>query len=111
VVEDIGEIEYGKLTKKVVFTETDHRHAQLIIRLKHDDIKQSDFLRAMITGYLKQDERILSFVDDLKTQSVKKRTKSKKLIQKGKEIMEDAGFSEDQLEDLFDLIAEEHPDL
>jgi hypothetical protein len=33
------------------------------------------------------------------------------LIQKGKEIMEDAGFSEDQLEDLFDLIAEEHPDL
>jgi hypothetical protein len=102
VVEDIGEIEYGKLTKKVVFTETDHRHAQLIIRLKHDDIKQSDFLRAMITGYLKQDERILSF---------KKRTKSKKLIQKGKETMEDAGFSEDQLEDLFDLIAEEHPDL
>ena len=87
MVEDIGEIEYGKLTKKVVFTETDHRHAQLIIRLKHDDIKQSDFLRAMITGYLKQDERILSFVDDLKTQSVKKRTKSKKLIQKGKETM------------------------
>ena len=46
-------IEYGKLNKKIVFTENDHRHAQLIVKLKHDSIRQSEFFRSMITGYLK----------------------------------------------------------
>ena len=105
------EVQYGKLNKKIVFTENDHRHAQLIVRLKHDELKQSEFFRAMITGYLKQDERIMSFVEDLRTQSIKKQTKSKKLRQQGKQLLNDSGFSDDQIEDIFDLIAEEYPDL
>ena len=103
--------EYGKMNKKIVFTDNDHRHAQLIIRLRHDDLRQSEFFRAMITGYLEQDERILSFIDEIKTQSVKKKAKSNKLRRQGKETLSDAGLSGDQLEDLFDLIAKEHPDL
>jgi hypothetical protein len=110
VVEEF-EVQYGKLNKKIVFTENDHRHAQLIVRLKHDELKQSEFFRAMITGYLKQDERIMSFVEDLRTQSIKKQTKSKKLRQQGRQLLNDSGFSDDQIEDIFDLIAEEHPDL
>jgi hypothetical protein len=105
------EIAYGKMNKKVVFTVNDHRHAQMIIRLKHDDLRQSQFFRALMEGYIEQDERILSFIDDLKAQSVKKKTKSKKLRAKGNELLSDSGFSNDQLDDLFDLIAEEHPDL
>ena len=57
-----NDIEYGKLTKRVVFTENDHRHAQLTIRLKHDNLRQSDFFRSMITGYLNNDDRILSYI-------------------------------------------------
>ena len=53
----------------------------------------------------------MSFIDDMKTQSAKKRTKSNKLRAIGKASAQEAGFSEDQLEDLFDLIAEEHPEL
>ena len=105
------DITYGKLNKKIVFTENDHRHAQLIIRLNHDELKQSTFFRSLITGYLEQDARIMSFVDDIKTQSSKKKTKSNKLKAIGKEIKRDASFSDDQLENLFDLIAEEHPEL
>ena len=108
---DAPEIAYGKMNKKVVFTVNDHRHAQLIIRLKHDDLRQSQFFRALMEGYLEQDERILSFIDDLKAQSIKKKTKSKKLRVKGSDLLSDAGFSSEQLDDLFDLIAEEHPDL
>ena len=104
-------IEYGKMNKKIVFTENDHRHAQLIIRLKHDDMRQSEFFRACISGYLEQDERILSFLDEIKTQSLKKKAKSKSLRLRGKQTAEDAGFSDKQVSDLFDLIAEEHPEL
>jgi len=105
------DLEYGKLNKKIVFTDNDHRHAQLIIRLKHDDLKQSTFFRSLITGYLEEDERITSFIDDLRSQSLKKRQKSRKLKMDGKTLHDDAGFSEEQITDLFDLIAEEHPDL
>ena len=79
-----NDIEYGKLTKRVVFTENDHRHAQLTIRLKHDNLRQSDFFRSMITGYLNNDDRILSYIDDVKPQSKTRKQKSKKLIEKGK---------------------------
>jgi len=105
------DIPYGKMNKKIVLTENDHRHAQLIIRLKHDDLRQSEFFRACIKGYLEQDERILSFLDEIKTQSLKKKAKSKKLRASGKQLAHDGGFSDKQLDDLFDLIAEEHPDL
>ena len=104
-------IEYGKLNKKIVFTENDHRHAQLIVKLKHDSIRQSEFFRSMITGYLDNDERILSYIGEFKNQSIKKRAKSKKLRDKGKQILSDSGLSNDQISDLFDMIAEEHPDL
>ena len=105
------DLEYGKLNKKIVFTDNDHRHAQLIIRLKHDDLKQSTFFRSLITGYLEEDGRILSFIDDLRSQSIRKRDKSRKLKMDGKKLHDDAGFSEEQVADLFDLIAEEYPDL
>lgn len=105
------EIEYGRLTKRIVFTDNDHRHAQLTIRLKHDNLKQSDFFRGLITGYLNQDERILSFIDDIKPMSKKRKQKSKKLIDDGNSAMENYGFSEKEISNIFDIIEEDHPDL
>jgi len=104
-------IEYGKLTKRIVFTENDHRHAKLTVRLKHDNIRQSEFFRSIITGYLNQDERICSYIDDIKPQSKKKKEKSKSLIQQGNNNLENFGFSEKELSNIFDIIEEEHPDL
>ena len=106
-----NEIEYGKLNKRIVFTETDHRHAKLTIRLKHDNIKQSEFFRSLITGYLNNDDRICSYVDDVKPQSKTRKQKSKKLIQQGKDNLENFGFSEKELTNIFDIIEEGHPDL
>ena len=106
-----NDIEYGKLTKRVEFTENDHRHAQLTIRLKHDNLRQSDFFRSMITGYLNNDDRILSYIDDVKPQSKTRKQKSKKLIEKGKEKLQNFGLSEGEISNLFDIIEEGHPDL
>ena len=72
------EINYGKLTKRIVFTENDHRHAQLILKLKHDGLKQSEFFRSLITAYIAGDERIQSYVDEISSLSKQRKTKSKK---------------------------------
>jgi|TARA_R110000824_G_scaffold14428_1_gene61401 hypothetical protein len=107
-----AEIDYGKLNKRIVFTENDHRHAQLVTRLRYDSLTQSDFFRSIVTGYIQGDERIAEFVDDVKQQSEKRKTKSKKLRTKGKNNIYALGLDDKQLiDDIFDTIAEEHPDL
>jgi len=104
-------IEYGRLTKRIVFTENDHRHAQLIIKLKHDGLRQSDFFRSLITAYLAGDERIQSYVDEVSKLSKKRKTSSRKLKKEGTQKLSDFGFTDGEIDNIFDLIEEEHPDL
>ena len=105
------EPKYGRNDKRIVFTDTDHRHAQLLVRLRTDGMKQAQFFRSLITGYIEQDDRIVSFFDDIKDQSIKRKDKSNRLRKSGQKLLNDTGFSDQQIEDIFDLIAEEHPEL
>ena len=106
-----SDIDYGKLTKRIVFTENDHRHAQLVLKLKHDGIKQSEFLRSLITAYIAGDERIQSYVDEISQLSKKRKSKSKKLREQGQQKIDDFGFTDGEIQNIFDLIEEEHPEL
>jgi len=105
------DISYGKLSKRIVFTENDHRHAQLVLRLKHDGLKQSDFFRSLITGYISGDERIISYINEFSNLSSQRKEKSNKLRQAGTTKMKDFGFTDGEIEDIFDLIEGEHPEL
>mgnify|MGYP003628000715 FL=1 len=105
------EIEYGKLTKRIVFTENDHRHAQLILKLKHDGMKQSQFFRSLVTAYIAGDQRIQSYIDEVSSLSKERKTKSKKLRTSGRQNIDDFGFTDGEIENIFDLIEEEYPEL
>jgi len=105
------EVKYGNLTKRVVFTETDHNHAKLIIRLKHDGLTQAAFFRSLIKGYIDGDERIQQFVDDTKGQSLRHKYKSSRLIKQGKENSKNLGLNDNEIENIFDLLEEEYPEL
>ena len=104
-----------KKNKKIVFDDTDTRHAKLKIRLQHDGLSQAEFFRAFITGYIEKDRDVIKFIDKYKTttktQSKKAIKNTKKDIDTGAKIMEQFGFFDGELEDIFDLIATEHPDL
>ena len=105
-----NEIDYGNLTKRIVFTENDHRHANLILKLKHDGLTQSAFFRHLITAYIENDDRVQELVDELR---VKKRhkIKSQKKRQKGKEILKDFALSSGEVDNIFDTLEKEFPDL
>jgi len=107
----MSNIEYGKLNKRIVFTENDHRHSQLILKLKHDGLKQAEFFRSIITGYIAGDERIQDYVSEISTLSQKRKQKTLKLRTTGKSLIEDFGFTDGEIDNIFDLIEEEHPDL
>ena len=107
--------------KRVVFTDTSIRHAELKIRLQHDGISQSDFFRAMITGYLEKDSQIINYMaiykekhgcqKKKKNQNKKKRGRVVEDIEEGEHLLEKFGIKNDELEGIFDMIAEEYPDL
>lgn len=102
---------YGKNQKRIVFTESDHRHAQLIVKLKSYGMTQAKFFRSLISGYINGDPRVEDFILEQGNLSVARKQKVQKNIDDGKKIVSDLGLSEDQIEDLFDVIAGEHPDL
>jgi len=102
---------YGKPTKRIVFTTTEHQHAKLLIRLKQDGLRQSDFFRCLIEGYISDDGRLQEFIAQNSGVSQKHKLKSSKLSRKGKKTMIDLGLDEGEVADLFDVIAQEHPDL
>jgi hypothetical protein len=108
-------MEYGDNTKKIVFYDTDKRHADLRIRLQYDEMSQNEFFRALITGYIKKDSRITSYIYEWrnlnKGYSEAKRVKSEKLLQNGKELGEKFGLDENEIENIFDILEEHRPDL
>jgi predicted DNA-binding transcriptional regulator AlpA len=105
------EIDYGNLNKKIVFTDNDHRQVQLKMRLKTLGLTQSQFFRLMITGVLSDDDRIYDFISDHSKLSKKRKLKSRKLRESGKQTVTDFGLGENEIDNIFDLIAEEFPEL
>jgi hypothetical protein len=101
--------------KRVIFSDTHIRHAQLRIRLDHDGFTQSDFFRCIVTGYLNQDKDLMEYIQKFKSQnnvqSKRKLKYNEKDAKKADDLMSQFGFKDGELENIFDLIAEEHPDL
>ena len=101
--------------KKILFTDTDKRHADLKLRLHYDGLTQADFFRSLITGYLEKDENIMNFIIEVQESknihSKQKRAKSKKLEEEGENLMKKLGLGEEEIENIFDLLEEEYPNL
>jgi len=101
--------------KKVIFSDTHLRHAQLKIRLEYDGLSQAEFFRCLITGYLNKDKNLLSYIkiykENNKVQSKRNMNYINKDDQQRDILLTQFGIKDDELEDIFDLIAEEHPDL
>ena len=105
------EIDYGNLTKQIAFWDNDHRQAQLIIRCRHDGITQSAFFRHIITGYITGDDRIHSYIDEVKEMGESRKRKSRTLKKKGDKMVRDFALTDGEVDNIFDLLAEEIPDL
>ena len=105
------------MNKKVVFYDSDKRFAELKIRLQHDGISQAQFFRGIVTGYLMQDGDVLSYVDKLKaSKNIGNRTKKsikeeRELINTGKEQLDKLALGDEEIENIFDILEKQNPDL
>jgi Arc/MetJ-type ribon-helix-helix transcriptional regulator len=103
------------LTKATVFLDP-KLHEDLKIRIHYDGFKsQSEFIRACIVAYLGHDKKFMDFLDhyraDEKLQSKAQIRKSASLRRTGEQLVEKMGISEEEIENIFDLLEEEIPEL
>ena len=102
-------------TKKVVFDDTDIRHAKLKIRLEYDGLSQAEFFRSFITGYLDKDKLIMDYIRRYKESNKKLSKRNLKYQNRDNASAEDLlgkfGIKDDELENIFDVIAKSNPDL
>jgi len=107
--------DYGKRDKRISFMDTDKRNADLMIRLKHDGLTKTKFFRAILTGYLGREHAIVDFVERLKESSGLQSKKQSKIVkgreERGKENKKKFGLKDEEIENIFDLLEKEHPDL
>ena len=104
-----------KKNKKIVFDDSDTRHAKLKIRLQHDGLSQAEFFRAFVTGYIEKDRLLIDFIKKYKEDNKSQSKKTIKMIdsdlKKGDSLLNQYGIGDGELEDIFDLIENDHPNL
>lgn len=83
---------------------------KLKIQLKYDGISQANFLKILINSYLDRDSRVLDiFKENLNYMSSRKKAKKDDILTK--KTINDFNLNEEEVEDMFDIIARENPDL
>ena len=106
--------DYGSATKKICFDSTDKLHADLKICLHYDDIKIREFFNEIVKGYVEKNDKILAFVDEIKEKkaiSKNKRGKVERARTKEKNVVKQCGLSENEIENIFDILEKENPEL
>jgi len=101
---------------KLTFFLNSKLHENLKIRLYYDQINtQSEFFRYCIESYLEQHPLFMAFLDDYKinkrVQSKRRTLKSKKLRESGEKLMEELALTDKDVQNIFDILEEELPEL
>ena len=96
--------------ERVIFEVAEKAKADLKIALHRDGLTQTMFFNAVVAAYNEHDENFLAWFEIARGKITKNKSRQKML---GKEEataaqnMKKFGFNKDELEDIFDIIAEE----
>ena len=106
---------YGKEEKKIMFADTDKRHADLRLKLRRDGLSQVEFFKSIVTGYIENDPNIVSYIslvkENKKLIGKRKLKDQKSLIEKGNQTLKDLGLTEGDLDFVYDLIERGEDDI
>jgi hypothetical protein len=106
--------DYGENKKQICFESAAKLHADLKIRLHYDEIKIKEFFNKIVEAYIDKNKNIMAFIDEIKeskSASQTRRNKVKKAKQKQESTIRQFVLGETEIEDIFDILEKEHPDL
>lgn len=99
--------------KTLVFTIDEDLHARFKIALHYDRMGQSTFIKHIIAAYMTNNIHIRNFMDELLAAklSARKKRNRKKDRQEEKQVINDFALDKDEIQNIFDMIESENPDL
>jgi hypothetical protein len=99
--------------KRVYIYINDEQHLQLKIRLNYHGIGMSEFVRACSQALVDEDKLIIDFLDSYKAKSEKHSKRNSKFEKRDKKLAEQlkTDLNMDDIENIFDIIEEDHPEI
>jgi ferritin len=101
--------------KKIIFTVSERQKEDFKIRLQYDGLTQASFFRAVMSGYLDKDQDLMNFLNTFKNdQGIHNKQQRKKVlkgIEDAKETKNLFALDDDEVENIFDILESEHPEL
>jgi len=104
-----------KRKKRIVVEIDDHIHSELMMRLYDDELTQTRLLKAIMEAYINDDILFRKFLDKYKEKAkISKRARRyrvSKNVETSQKLKEKLSISEDELDDIFSVIGQHHPEL
>ena len=101
--------------KKVIFSIPENDKAKFKVQLQYDSLTQTQFFRGIMAAYLIKEQNFMNFVDGLKkelaVQSQAQRLKTERGLKESRTISKKFALDDGEVENIFDILAKEHPDL
>jgi hypothetical protein len=101
--------------KRIYIYMDEKQHMDLKVKLDFHQMSMSEFVRVCADGVLSENPIMDQFIDFYKEHSEKHSKKSAKAAKKDREVadelLHDLGLSGDDIEDIFDIIEEDHPEI
>ena len=102
--------------QKIVFYDTERRKTELKIKLHSDGLSQADFFRSVISAYISEEGNFMQWFEEYFTANSKIRSKvvknkTSKQRHNARQIKSSFGLDREDIENIFDILEQEHPDL
>lgn len=103
----------GHLWKKYVFYLNDGAHAQFLLKLRYDQLKQKEFFKILFKAYLEDHPLMRELILDLNNKKISKAKKKKMLKdqQQKEQTVREFALDPEEIESIFDAIEKESTDL
>jgi hypothetical protein len=104
-----------QVNKKVSFMMSESQKVDFKIRLQYDGLTQTKFFKYIVDAYIEKDEDLYRFINKFKkdksVQTVQERKTIKKNFEAAKETKKSFLLGDEEVENIFDILEKEHPDL
>ena len=101
--------------KKVIFTVAENDKAKFKVQLQYDSLTQVKFFRALMEGYINKDPELMVYINKFKkSNSIQNNTQRKKTmtnIKEAKAVKTKFALGDEEVENIFDILEKEHPEL
>ena len=100
---------------KIMFSVSPRTKADFKLQLQYDSLTQVKFFSALMDGYISKDPDLMVYINKFKkqigVQNTVQRSKITRNIKKATETKKKFALGDDEVDNIFDILEKEHPDL